>query len=99
MWTRLLKPMSIWPYGRDLQAEEILGALRSTPDRLAVRVKLLEVYAKRRDTKGFEQLAVQLFDLTGGPRCKTGSRHRNWVLALILKIRCISLVANLPVNP
>ena len=54
-------------YGRDLQAEEILKeALRSTPDRLAVRVKLLEVYAKRRDTKGFEQLAVQLFDLTGG---------------------------------
>ena len=54
-------------YGRDLQAEEILKeALRSTPDRLAVRVKLLEVYAKRRDTKGFEQLAVQLYDLTGG---------------------------------
>ncbi|MDE2000789.1 MAG: hypothetical protein KGI52_17890, partial [Burkholderiales bacterium] len=54
-------------YGRDLQAEEILKeALRSTPDRLAVRVKLLEVYAKRRDTKGFEQLAIQLYDLTGG---------------------------------
>ncbi len=42
-------------YGRDLQAEEILKeALRSAPDRLAVRVKLLEVYAKRRDTKGYE---------------------------------------------
>ena len=54
-------------YGRDLQAEEILKeALRATPDRLAVRVKLLEVYAKRRDTKGYEQLAVQLYDLTGG---------------------------------
>ncbi|WP_298014045.1 FimV/HubP family polar landmark protein [uncultured Aquabacterium sp.] len=54
-------------YGRDLQAEEILKeALRSTPDRLAVRTKLLEVYAKRRDTKGYEQLAVQLFALTGG---------------------------------
>jgi pilus assembly protein FimV len=54
-------------YGRDLQAEEILKeALRSTPDRLAIRTKLLEVYAKRRDTKGFEQLAVQLFGLTGG---------------------------------
>ena len=54
-------------YGRDLQAEEILKeALRSTPDRLAVRLKLLEVYAKRRDTKGFEQLAVQLYNLTHG---------------------------------
>ncbi|MFY9476330.1 MAG: FimV/HubP family polar landmark protein [Aquabacterium sp.] len=54
-------------YGRDLQAEEILKeALRSNPDRLAIRTKLLEVYAKRRDTKGFEQLAGQLFTLTGG---------------------------------
>jgi pilus assembly protein FimV len=54
-------------YGRDLQAEEILKeALRSTPDRLAVRLKLLEVYAKRRDTKGFEQLAVQMYNFTQG---------------------------------
>nr|WP_315194451.1 FimV/HubP family polar landmark protein [uncultured Aquabacterium sp.] len=54
-------------YGRDLQAEEILKeALRSTPDRLAIRTKLLEVYAKRRDTKGFEQLATQLHSLTSG---------------------------------
>ena len=54
-------------YGRDLQAEEILKeAMRSTPDRLAIRTKLLEVYAKRRDTKGFELLATQLFSLTGG---------------------------------
>lgn len=54
-------------YGRDLQAEEILKeALRSTPDRLAIRTKLLEVYAKRRDTKGFEQLASQLYSLTQG---------------------------------
>jgi pilus assembly protein FimV len=54
-------------YGRDLQAEEILKeAMRSTPDRLAVRTKLLEVYAKRRDTKGFELLATQLYALTKG---------------------------------
>jgi pilus assembly protein FimV len=54
-------------YGRDLQAEEILKeAMRSNPERLAIRSKLLEVYAKRRDTKGFEQLATQLFGLTGG---------------------------------
>ncbi len=54
-------------YGRDLQAEEILKeAMRSTPERLAIRTKLLEVYAKRRDAKGFELLALQLFSLTRG---------------------------------
>jgi len=54
-------------YGRDLQAEEILKeAMRATPERLAIRTKLLEVYAKRRDTKGFELLATQLFNLTRG---------------------------------
>ncbi|MCO5123645.1 MAG: hypothetical protein M9915_07875 [Rhizobacter sp.] len=54
-------------YGRDLQAEEILKeALRAQPDRMAIRSKLLEVYAKRRDTKGFELLATQLYTLTGG---------------------------------
>jgi pilus assembly protein FimV len=54
-------------YGRDLQAEEILKeAMRSNPDRLAIRTKLLEVYAKRRDTKGYELLATQLYGLTRG---------------------------------
>ncbi|MEO6897877.1 MAG: FimV/HubP family polar landmark protein, partial [Caldimonas sp.] len=54
-------------YGRDLQAEEILKeAMRSTPERLAIRTKLLEVYAKRRDIKGFELLATQLYALTRG---------------------------------
>jgi pilus assembly protein FimV len=54
-------------YGRDLQAEEILKeALRANPERLAIRLKLLEVYAKRRDTRGFEQLAIQLFAETHG---------------------------------
>jgi pilus assembly protein FimV len=54
-------------YGRDLQAEEILKeAMRANPDRLAIRNKLLEVYAKRRDTKGFELLATQFYALTKG---------------------------------
>ena len=54
-------------YGRDLQAEEILKeAMRGNPDRLAIRTKLLEVYAKRRDTKGYELLATQLYSLTKG---------------------------------
>jgi pilus assembly protein FimV len=54
-------------YGRDLQAEEILKeAMRASPERTAVRSKLLEVYAKRRDIKGFELLATQLYNLTRG---------------------------------
>jgi len=54
-------------YGRDLQAEEILKeALRANPERIAIRIKLLEVYAKRRDTKGFEQLAIHLYAETQG---------------------------------
>jgi pilus assembly protein FimV len=54
-------------YGRDLQAEEILKeAMRATPERMAIRSKLLEVYAKRRDTRGFELLATQMFSLTRG---------------------------------
>ncbi len=54
-------------YGRDLQAEEILKeAMRATPDRMAIRSKLLEVYAKRRDGKAFELLATQMCNLTGG---------------------------------
>ena len=54
-------------YGRDLQAEEILKeAMRADPGRIAIRAKLLEVYAKRRDTKGFELLATQVYNLTQG---------------------------------
>jgi len=54
-------------YGRDLQAEEILKeALRSQPERLAIRLKLMEVYAKRRDVRGFEQLATHFYADTKG---------------------------------
>jgi pilus assembly protein FimV len=54
-------------YGRDLQAEEILKeAMRANPERMAIRLKLLEVYLKRRDTKGFELLATQVYTLTRG---------------------------------
>ncbi len=54
-------------YGRDLQAEEILkDALRSTPDRLAIHQKLLEIYAKRMDAKAFESIATLAFNLTDG---------------------------------
>ena len=54
-------------YGRDLQAEEILKeALRTSPQRVAIHAKLLEIYAKRRDARGFEQVAAQAFGLTQG---------------------------------
>ncbi len=53
-------------YGRDLQAEEILKeALRHNPGRLAIHVKLLEIFAKRRDATGFKATAQQAFKLTG----------------------------------
>lgn len=54
-------------YGRDLQAEEILKeALRTSPKRVAVHAKLLEIYAKRHDSKAFDSVAVVAFDLTHG---------------------------------
>lgn len=54
-------------YGRDLQAEEILKeALRTDPGRVAIRTKLLEVYAKRADPKNFEIQARQVQEMTAG---------------------------------
>lgn len=54
-------------YGRDLQAEEILkDALRTNPGRLAIHQKLLEIFAKRLDTKGYEDVANRVFTMTGG---------------------------------
>ncbi len=54
-------------YGRDLQAEEILKeAMRSTPTRVAIHNKLLEIYAKRRDAKAFEVVATEAYSLTDG---------------------------------
>ena len=53
-------------YGRDLQAEEILKeALRTHSGRIAVHQKLLDIYAKRRDTQAFETMANEAFKLTG----------------------------------
>ncbi|WP_332107390.1 FimV/HubP family polar landmark protein [Variovorax sp. RA8] len=54
-------------YGRDLQAEEILReALRVTPERTAIHLKLLEIHAKRRDLRAYEALASDVHKLTGG---------------------------------
>jgi pilus assembly protein FimV len=54
-------------YGRDAQAEEILKeALQKDPNRQAVRVKLLEIYAARKDLKAFETTAGELYAATEG---------------------------------
>lgn len=54
-------------YGRDAQAEEILlEALKNEPSRHAIHVKLLEIYAQRKNVKQFEQLATELYGQTHG---------------------------------
>ena len=54
-------------YGRDAQAEEILKeALRVHPERHPVRLKLLEIYAGRKDARAFEAQASELYSMTKG---------------------------------
>lgn len=54
-------------YGRDSQAEEILKeALAANPRRYEIHIKLLEIYAKRKDQAAFEPLARELQVGTGG---------------------------------
>lgn len=54
-------------YGRDAQAEEILKeALRTHPERHAVRLKLLEIYLARKDARAFEAQATELYAQTRG---------------------------------
>lgn len=54
-------------YGRDAQAEEILKeALRTQPERHAVRLKLLEIYSGRKDLRAFETVATELYSMTKG---------------------------------
>jgi pilus assembly protein FimV len=54
-------------YGRDAQAEEILKeALRTHPERYPVRLKLLEIYAARKDQRAFETQAAELHSMSRG---------------------------------
>jgi pilus assembly protein FimV len=54
-------------YGREEQAEDILKeAMRLQPDRHAVRVKLMEIYARRGDKAAFMAIAEDLKGRTGG---------------------------------
>ncbi len=54
-------------YGRDAQAEEILReALIKDPARYEIALKLLELYATRKDTTSFETTASELYAGLGG---------------------------------
>jgi pilus assembly protein FimV len=54
-------------YGRDAQAEEILReALIKDPARYEIALKLLELYASRKDTTSFETTASELYAGLGG---------------------------------
>jgi pilus assembly protein FimV len=54
-------------YGRDSQAEEILKeALAANPRRQEIHLKLLEIYAKRKDLVAFDPVARDLQVSTGG---------------------------------
>lgn len=54
-------------YGRDAQAEEILKeALGKDPGRHEISLKLLEIYAARKDTIAFETAASELYAALGG---------------------------------
>lgn len=54
-------------YGRDEQAEEILKeAMARSPRRADVQLKLLEIYAARKDEAAFAKLAGDFHRLTGG---------------------------------
>jgi pilus assembly protein FimV len=65
-------------YGRDAQAEEILKeALQKDANRIPVQVKLLEIYANRRDAKSFEQIALKL-------KSQTNSTGADWDKAAAL---------------
>lgn len=54
-------------YGRDAQAEEILKeALSKDPSRHEIQVKLLEIYASRKNVAAYETLAGELYAAIGG---------------------------------
>lgn len=54
-------------YGRDVQAEEILlDALKTDVSRGAIYLKLLEIYAARKNVRQFESVATDFYSRTDG---------------------------------
>lgn len=65
-------------YGRDMQAEEILKeGLRQTPARHALRLKLLEVYAARKDMTAFNTTMDEI-------ETATGAQGEDWARAIAI---------------
>lgn len=57
-------------FGRDAQAEEILKeALQTSSNQIPIKLKLLEIYAARKDAKSFEAVAAQM---------KSASDDKTW---------------------
>ncbi|MBI5329615.1 MAG: hypothetical protein HZB71_03280 [Betaproteobacteria bacterium] len=62
-------------YGRDAQAEEILReAFSKDPNRHELALKLLEIYASRKDRMAFETTASELYASLGGENTQTWQR-------------------------
>ncbi len=62
-------------YGRDETAEEILkDAMVKHPQRQELKIKLLEIYAGRKDMKAFETLAEEVYAAIGGQGGKLWAR-------------------------
>ncbi len=65
-------------YGRDVQAEEILReTLEQHPERQAIRLKLMEIYANRQDAQGFQGIAEEML-------AKVGAASPEWAEAAAL---------------
>jgi pilus assembly protein FimV len=53
--------------GREAQAEALLrGALKRTPQRLALHIELMDMCIERADAASFEKLAIDALTITGG---------------------------------
>jgi pilus assembly protein FimV len=53
--------------GREAQAEALLrGALKRTPQRLALHIELMDMCIERADASSFEKLAIDALTITGG---------------------------------
>ena len=53
--------------GREAQAEALLlGALKRTPQRLALHLELMDIYIARGDAVSFEALAIEALSITSG---------------------------------
>lgn len=67
-------------YGRDAQAEEILkDAIVKEPKRYELHLKLLEMYAGRKDISAFEAIAGELYTTLG-------AEHETWAKVAALGI-------------